>query len=181
MAANRIFNIIGRAFAVWMAVAGLMASEHHGTVQSGGMPLPGVTVMATSGDKKVTTTTDDNGAYAFPNLEDGVWTLRFEMLGFGTITKEIGVEPDAPAAQFEMKLLSAAEIKAAVAAAMAPPAAAAAAPAAAAPAAAAVVTAENKASVSAAAPAAAGNGTAAAGAAAAPAKPAVATAAGNGR
>ena len=48
--------------------------------------------------------------------------VRFEMLGFGPITKEIGVEPDAPAAQFEMKLLSAAEIKAAVAAAMAPPA-----------------------------------------------------------
>jgi hypothetical protein len=105
-----------------MAVTGLMASEHRGTVQSGGVPLPGVTVTATSGDKKVTTTTDDNGAYLFPNLDDGVWTVRFEMLGFGPIAKEIGVVPDAPAAQFEMKLLSAAEIKAAVAAATAPPA-----------------------------------------------------------
>ena len=121
MAANRIFNTLGRALAVWMAVTGLMAAEHRGTVKSGGVPLPGVTVTATSGDKKITTTTDDNGAYAFPNLEDGVWTLRFEMLGFGAISKEIAVEPDAPTAEWDMKLLSAAEIKAAVAAALAPP------------------------------------------------------------
>ena len=121
MAANRIFNTIGRIFAVWMAVTGLMAAEHRGTVKSGGVPLPGVTVTATLGDKKITTTTDDNGAYAFPNLDDGVWTLRFEMLGFGAITREIGVEPDAPPAEWDMKLLSAAEIKAAVAAALAPP------------------------------------------------------------
>jgi len=123
MAANRTIHILGSALAVWMAAGALMASEHRGTVQSGGVALPGVTVTATRDDKKVSTTTDDSGAYLFPNLEDGVWTLRFEMLGFGGITKEIGVEPDAPAAQFEMKLLSAAEIKAAVAAALAPPAA----------------------------------------------------------
>ena len=186
MAANRVFNILGRALAVWMAVTGLMASEQRGTVQSGGVPLPGVTVTAVSGDKKVTTTTDDNGVYLFPNLADGVWTLRLEMLGFGSITKEIGVEPDAPAAQFEMHLLSAAEIKAAVAAATAPPAT----PAPAAPA----VTAGNQAPAPAAAPAAvaapapaaapaaaAAPAPAPAQAAAASAKPVTAAAAANGR
>ena len=160
MAANRIFNILGRVLAVWMAVAGLMASEHRGTVQCGGVALPGVTVIATSGEKKVTTTTDENGAYRFPNLEDGVWMVRFEMLGFGTIAKEIGIAPDAPAAQFEMKLLSAAEIKAAVAAATAPAVAAVPAPAAAAAPTAAPTAA-----------AAASGAAGAAGAAAAPAKP----------
>src|ERR1035438_2864532 len=133
MAANRIFNIFLRTFAVCMVVTGLMAGEHRGTVQSGGVPLPGVTVTATLGEKKVTTTTDDNGAYAFPNLDDGVWTLHFEMLGFGPLTKEVGVAPDAPSAQWEMKFLSAEEIRAAVAAANNPTPAASTAPTPAAP------------------------------------------------
>ena len=88
MAANRIFNIFGRIFAVCLAVTALMATEHRGAVESGGVPLPGVTVTATMGDKKVTTTTDENGLYTFPNLEDGVWSLHFEMLGFGALTKD---------------------------------------------------------------------------------------------
>ena len=121
MAANRIFNIFGRVFAVWMAVTALMAAEHRGFVLSSGTPVPGVTVTATLADKKITTTTDENGMYLFPNLEDGVWTLHIEMLGFGPLTKEVGVEPGAPSPQWELKLLSADELKAAMAAAAAPP------------------------------------------------------------
>jgi len=115
MPAKRIFHIFGRLLAVCMAVTALMAMEERGTVTCAGAPLPGVTVVATMGDKKVTTTTDDSGTYAFPNLEEGVWTIHVEMLGFTPLTKEIAVTPGAPSPSWDMKLLSADEIKAAIA------------------------------------------------------------------
>ena len=71
MALNRIHTHLGRLLAVWIAVAGLMAAEHHGTVKFGGLPVPGATVTATKGDKKLVTTTDENGRYAFADLSDG--------------------------------------------------------------------------------------------------------------
>ena len=71
MALNRIHTYFGRALAAWIAVAGLLAAEHHGTVKSGGLPVPGATITATHGDKKHVTTTDENGRYAFADLPDG--------------------------------------------------------------------------------------------------------------
>jgi len=124
MAANRIFQLLGRLFAVFLAVSCLMAMEQRGIVTSAGNPLPGVTVVATMGDKKVTTTTDENGVYVFPNLEEGVWTVHVEMLGFTSLTKEIAVTPGAPVPQWDMKLLSADQMKAAIAEALNPKAAA---------------------------------------------------------
>jgi trimeric autotransporter adhesin len=121
MAVNHIHNCIGRFLLACLAVSGLLASEHHGVVKSGGLPVPGATVTATMGDKKQLTTTDDQGAYGFTDLEDGNWTITIEMLGFDKVTKEVGVMPSAPSPTFEMNLLSADGIKAAVAARLAPP------------------------------------------------------------
>jgi trimeric autotransporter adhesin len=103
---------LGRLVAVCLAVSSLLASEHHGTVKSGGMPIPGATVTATKGDKKVATTTDDQGTYTFANLEDGVWNVQVEMLGFAKTANEIGVAPSAPSPVWDLKLLSAADLKA---------------------------------------------------------------------
>src|SRR5882672_4299276 len=83
-----------------------MAAEHHGTVKSAGLPLPGVTVIATQGDKKHTTTTDENGRYAFPELADGVWKLEIEMLGFQTLTNEVAVAHNAPSPDWSLKMAS---------------------------------------------------------------------------
>ena len=74
MAANRIPNYLGRLMVACLAVTGLMASEYHGVVQSNGLPVPGATVTAVSGDKTATTT-DENGAFSFPELADGLWTI----------------------------------------------------------------------------------------------------------
>src|SRR5882724_5341151 len=114
MAAKPIYIHLGRFIVACIAVTGLLASEHHGIVKSGGLPVPGVTVIATMGDKKVATTTDDNGAYGFPNLEDGVWTLNIEMLGFAKITRDVGIAPEAPSPRWDLKLLPADAMKAAV-------------------------------------------------------------------
>src|ERR1035441_459673 len=83
MAANRFYTSIGRLLLVaCVVVMGLMASEHHGSVKSGGLPVPGASVTATQGDKKVLTTTDENGSYSFPDLAHRAWTISIAMLGF---------------------------------------------------------------------------------------------------
>ncbi len=110
----------------------LCASEHRGFVKSGGIAIPGATVTAIQGDRKHVTTTDDRGAYVFPNLDDGIWTIQVEMLGFARSSKEIGVALNAPVADWELKQQSMAEIRAALAppaAPATPPVATAAAPA----------------------------------------------------
>src|ERR1700682_3599 len=101
---------------------GLSASEHHGLVKFSGLPVPGATVTAKQGEKSFTAITDQQGAYAFPDLADGVWTVQIEMLVFSTITREVAVAPGAPSPEWELKLLSMDEIKAAATAAPPPPA-----------------------------------------------------------
>jgi hypothetical protein len=89
-----------------MLAAACMAAEYHGTVKTGGLPVPGVTVTAIQGDKKVVTTTDERGAFTFADLADGTWTIEAEMLGFATLTQEVGVAYDAPPAELGLKILS---------------------------------------------------------------------------
>jgi hypothetical protein len=101
--------------AIVLAVSGLAASEHHGVVKSNGLAIPGATVTAAKGDKKYITTTDENGFYAFADLPDGVWTIEVDMLGFAKFTREVGIAPGAPSPEWELKLLSMDEIKAAAA------------------------------------------------------------------
>ena len=131
MATNPIYTSIRRLLAAWIAVTGLIAAEHHGTVKFGGIPVPGASVTATKDDKKHVTTTDENGRYAFPDLADGVWRIDIEMMGFAKLSNEIGVAFDSPAAEWTLKFLPLSEIKAPAAAApAAPPTTSAAAPAA---------------------------------------------------
>ena len=100
----------------WLSVASLaMASEYHGQITFGGLPVPGttVTVTATQGSKKAVAITDAQGVYSFPDLADGTWTIDIEMTGFAPVKQEVTVAPNAPAGTFEMKLLSLDQIRAA--------------------------------------------------------------------
>jgi len=91
--------------AAGLVVVNLLASEQHGQVTFGGLPVPGATITATQGDKKLTTVTDPQGAYSFPNLTDGVWTIQVKMLGFAPVDSEITVGPEAKPATWELKML----------------------------------------------------------------------------
>src|SRR5579872_5582885 len=91
-------------FAAFLA-AGLSAAEHHGTVSSSGLPVPGATVTATQNDKRFVTTTDEQGAYAFRDLADGTWTIQVEMFGFSTVSREVGVVPGAPSPNWQLQVL----------------------------------------------------------------------------
>ncbi len=96
-----------------LTVAVLAASEHHGQVTFGTLPVPGATVTITQGDKKFVAITDPKGAYAFPDLPDGTWNVRVEMLCFSTINSDVVIGASAPDAIWELKLLPFAEIQAA--------------------------------------------------------------------
>jgi trimeric autotransporter adhesin len=94
-----------------LAASLLMASEHHGQVIFGGLPLPGASVTATQGDKKLEAVTNQDGVYSFADLADGIWTIRVEMLCFAPQQKDVAVAPDAPAPVWEMQLLPVDQIK----------------------------------------------------------------------
>ncbi len=83
----------------------LAASEQHGVVTFGGLPVPGATVTATQGDHKITAVTDPDGAYSFPDLADGIWSIQVEMLGFSTTKGEITAGPAGQPPTWELKML----------------------------------------------------------------------------
>jgi hypothetical protein len=109
----RVFFV--RCAIAWLVLTSLaMASEYHGLVTMGGLPVPGVTVTAVQGTKKVTAVTDAQGLYSFADLADGAWTIDIEMTGFAPIKQDVAVAANATPGAFELKLLSIDEIRAAV-------------------------------------------------------------------
>jgi len=98
-------RLLRSLIAIGLVVFNLMASEQHGLVTFGGLPVPGATVTASQGDKKLVAISDANGAYSFPELADGLWTIQVQMLGFSTIKDEITVAPEAKPATWELKML----------------------------------------------------------------------------
>jgi trimeric autotransporter adhesin len=107
--------------AVGLVAFNLLASEQHGDVTFGGLPVPGATVTAAQGDKKFTAVTNSEGAYTFPDLADGVWTIQVEMLGFATVKNDITVSPETKPATWELKMLPLDQIHAVTELAARPP------------------------------------------------------------
>ncbi|HEV8042726.1 MAG TPA: carboxypeptidase regulatory-like domain-containing protein [Bryobacteraceae bacterium] len=113
---RRVF-LPGVVLVPWLFISLLMAAEYHGTVRSTGLPIPGAVVTATQGEKKLITTTDEQGAYSFPDLEDGNWTITVEMLGFGKISHPVTIAPASASADWDLKLSPLQSVKAESAAA----------------------------------------------------------------
>src|SRR5580704_10018409 len=109
---KRLFHCLLSCVVACTAVFALAASPHHGVVTFGGLLLPGATVTVTQDDKKLVALTDQQGAYSFPDLADGIWKIQVERLCATTINQEIGITPQAPSPAWELKLLSLDEIKA---------------------------------------------------------------------
>jgi hypothetical protein len=112
---KRFINCLLFCAVACTAVFSLAASPHHGVVTFGGLPVPGATVTVTQGDKKLVALTDQQGAYSFPDLADGIWKIQVEMLCFAPISQEIGITPDAASPTWELKLLPLDQIKASAA------------------------------------------------------------------
>jgi hypothetical protein len=81
-----------------------------GQVMFAGLPVPGATVTAIRGDRRIVVTTDERGVYRVGELDEGAWTLRVEMLGFAAATRDIMVTADIQPLLWELMLLSFADI-----------------------------------------------------------------------
>src|SRR5437016_5370695 len=82
----------------------LAGGEHSGQVLVGGIPVPGATVTASAGDKKLLTVTDEQGMFKLPDATAGVWTLRVEMLGFEAVSREITVTAEPQPSEWTLML-----------------------------------------------------------------------------
>src|ERR1700719_2548556 len=83
-----------------------LASEYHGRVTFGGLPVPGATVTVTQGSQKIVAVSDQQGSYSFADLADGSWKIQVEMQCFLTIEQTITIAPNVTAGAWELKLLS---------------------------------------------------------------------------
>jgi trimeric autotransporter adhesin len=102
--------------------ASASAAGHVGRVVFNSLPVPGATVTATHLTQQLTTVTDLDGVFRFPALDDEIWTVHVEMIGFATLSREITVAADTPASTWELKLLPLAEMARTAQAAPAEPA-----------------------------------------------------------
>jgi hypothetical protein len=99
---------IGIAAAILITLAvlhGRAASEHVGQVTFNGVAVPGAAVVASQGDKKLATTTNQQGLYRFADLAEGAWTIRVELFGFAPMTKELTIGAESQPLTFELALL----------------------------------------------------------------------------
>jgi hypothetical protein len=83
-----------------------LASEYHGRVVFGGLPVPGATITATQGSQKIVAVSDQQGSYSFADLADGTWKIQVEMQCFSTMEQTVTIAPNVPAGSWELKLLS---------------------------------------------------------------------------
>ena len=107
-----------------LASARLFAAGHSGRVMFGEVPVPGATVVASQRNRQRVTVTDEQGGFTFPDLEDGVWTIRIEMLAFASSTREITVGSGTPPSVWTLTLKSLEELTAGQPVAPRPPIAA---------------------------------------------------------
>lgn len=92
--------------ALWLcAPQAAAASEYHGAVTFGGLPVPGATITARHGEKTFTAISDQGGLYHFDDLPDGQWTITVTMQCFRTIQQQVAIAPKTPAGNWELTLL----------------------------------------------------------------------------
>jgi hypothetical protein len=107
MAWRRIVSIFVLCAVVSIAKSrSAAASQYRGQVTFGGLPLPGATVTATQGAKRLIAITDQNGAYILTDIADGTWTIEVEKLCFSTLRRDVVIAASTVPANWELKLLS---------------------------------------------------------------------------
>ncbi len=110
---RRIRFAAARSLAIFALVitSVTVAADDHGFVTFNGLPVPGATITAIQGDKKIVVSSDSDGRYDISGLGDGMYTLRVEMLGFAAVTRDVRAGDESPAPTLELSLLPFEEIK----------------------------------------------------------------------
>ncbi len=104
----RCAALLGVVFAILPFLAQEQTSrnvlEITGTVKSGNMPLPGVTITASAGTTKFLTSTDFEGNYALAIGAEGEYTITAQLAGFAAVSKEIALSAANPHAHLDVEL-----------------------------------------------------------------------------
>jgi hypothetical protein len=106
---NSTFLILN-SLVLLITAAHAAGAEHTGQVTFGGVPVPGATVTASHGERKVIASTDEHGVYHITDLTDGTWSVRVEMLGFAPTNRDVTVAAGESPVIWELTLLPFAEI-----------------------------------------------------------------------
>jgi hypothetical protein len=94
-----------------MAASVTAAAEERGVVTFNGLPVPGATIIAEQGERKLVVFSDVDGRYQLQGLIEGHYTLRVEMLGFATLTRDAVAGGNGAAPALELALMPFEEIK----------------------------------------------------------------------
>ena len=81
-------------FIATVLFASALASAQTGVVKSDGIPLPGATVTATQGERKLVTATDENGRYTLDGMTAGAWAVEVDLFGFAPLRKQVTAPGD---------------------------------------------------------------------------------------
>ncbi len=113
----RVVRTLGAVIWLLAVAPPAWAADFLGQVLFNGQPVPGATVTATrqstevdaAGEKKVTLS-DAQGVYRFPDLAEGMWTVRVEMFGFAPASRDVRIPPEGAPPVVELALLPLAEM-----------------------------------------------------------------------
>ena len=98
------------AAAALIATSATVVADEHGFVTFNGLPVPGATVTAVQGDRKIVVSSDADGRFELSGLDDGGYTIRVEMLGFAAVIQDVTEREDS-APVLELTLLPFEDIK----------------------------------------------------------------------
>jgi hypothetical protein len=84
----------------------LALNAQTGVVKFSGLPVPGATVIASQGERRTLTTTDETGRYEFPDLAGGAYSLEVRMFGFQPARRQVQMgSAGSPAVEWNLELL----------------------------------------------------------------------------
>ncbi len=88
-----------------LAANTLRAAEYHGRVRYGGVPVPGATVTLAQGSTELTTVTDSQGIYEFPNIAEGSWKISIELRGFAPAHSSVTISATNDQGEWTLQML----------------------------------------------------------------------------
>jgi trimeric autotransporter adhesin len=75
-----------------------------GFVRSGEQAIPGAVVAAKQDSHTISTVSDQNGRYLFPQLGSGTWAVTVEMFGFESLTRDVDYSAVKGPVNFDLRL-----------------------------------------------------------------------------
>ena len=106
---RRTTQYLVRGVLILLTLIGAGLRAQTGLVKFGGQAVPGATVVASQGDRRVLTTTDEDGRYEFVNLAPGAYTVEVQMFGFQAARQQVQI-PAAQPVEFTLQLQQRPEI-----------------------------------------------------------------------